>query len=69
MYYKKIGHALKDFYEVVLFGTMNAKLELHQLLQEDSRFIKNKIESKNFDKMTSKQQQDFIRAYFSKTHL
>jgi hypothetical protein len=66
MYYKKLGNALKDFYHVVLFGPTDAKLELYHLLQEDPRFQQTKMEIKDTDKMTPRQQQAFVRKYFSK---
>lgn len=65
-YYKKIGEAIKNYKRVILFGPTDAKIELFDLLSEDERFLKIKIEIKNTDKMTEYQQHEFVRAYFSR---
>jgi len=65
-YYKKIGDAIRNYEEVVLFGPTDAKVELHNILKTDHLFSKIKIEIKNTDKMTASQQNDFVREYFSK---
>jgi hypothetical protein len=65
-YYKKIGEAIKNYKRVILFGPTDAKVELFDLLSEDERFLKIKIEIKNTDKMTENQQYEFVRAYFSR---
>lgn len=65
-YYKKIGEAIKNYKRVILFGPTDAKIELFDLLSEDERFLKIKIEIKNTDKMTENQQYEFVRAYFSR---
>ncbi|WP_309641159.1 hypothetical protein [Flavobacterium sp.] len=64
-YYKKISNAIQNFYHVVLFGPTNAKQELFNMLREDHNFLKVKIEIKETDKMTSRQQQAFVRKHFS----
>lgn len=65
-YYKKLGEAIKNYKRVILFGPTDAKTELFDLISEDERFLKIKIEIKNTDKMTVNQQHDFVRDYFSK---
>ncbi|KIA86195.1 hypothetical protein [Flavobacterium sp. AED] len=65
-YYKKLGEAIKNYKRVILFGPTDAKTELFDLLSEDERFLKIKIEIKNTDKMTANQQHAFVRDYFSK---
>lgn len=65
-YYKKIAEAIKNYKRVILFGPTDAKIELFDLLSEDERFLKIKIEIKNTDKMTENQKHDFVREYFSK---
>lgn len=65
-YYKKISEVIKDYKRIILFGPTDAKIELFDLLSEDERFLKVKIEIKNTDKMTENQQHTFVNEYFSK---
>ncbi|MFV5699682.1 hypothetical protein ACM55H_15045 [Flavobacterium sp. ZT3R17] len=65
-YYKKLGEAIKNYKRVILFGPTDAKIELFDLLSEDERFLKIKIEIKNTDKMTENQQHNFVKNHFSK---
>jgi stalled ribosome rescue protein Dom34 len=65
-YYKKLGDAIRNFDEVVLFGPTNAKAELLNTLRADHRFEKIKIDVQQADKMTDNQQQAFVKDYFSK---
>jgi stalled ribosome rescue protein Dom34 len=64
-YYKKIGEAIKNYQEVLLFGPTNAKTELLNLLKADHHFEKIKLETKDADKMTQNEQHAFVRNYFS----
>ena len=66
-YYKKIGETLKNYQRVILFGPTDAKIELFDILSEDTRFLKIKIEIKNTDSMDENQQHNFVTNYFSKT--
>ena len=63
-YYKKLGDAIRNFQEVVLFGPTDAKNELLNLLKADHLFENIKIEAKNTDKITENQMHAFIREYF-----
>lgn len=65
-YYKKLEAVIKDFDEVVLFGPTNAKSELLNDLRKNHLFDKIKIEVINADKMTDKQQHEFVNDYFKK---
>lgn len=65
-YYKNLGEIIKNYDEVILFGTTDAKVELFNVLRADHRFAKIKIEIKQSDKMTENQQHTFVREYFSK---
>ena len=65
-YYKKLGEVIKNYEEVILFGPTDAKVELFDILSEDERFLKIKIEIKDTDKMTENQQYAFVNEYFSK---
>ncbi|HEY6142700.1 MAG TPA: hypothetical protein VIV55_04625 [Flavobacterium sp.] len=63
-YYKKIGEAIKDYGEVVIFGPTDAKVELLDTLRKKKEFEKIKIEIKNTDKMTENQKITFVKSYF-----
>ena len=63
-YYKKLGEAIQNFDEVLLFGPTNAKSELLNQLKADHLFDKIKIDAVPADKMTEFQQQTFISEYF-----
>ncbi|SFD59155.1 hypothetical protein SAMN05518672_102527 [Chitinophaga sp. CF118] len=65
-YYKKIGEAIKNHSEVLLFGPTEAKSELLNLLKNDHHFKDIKISIEDTDKLTEQQQQDFTIAFFSK---
>jgi hypothetical protein len=65
-YYKKLGEAIRNYDEVILFGPTNAKAELLNVLRADHRFVKIKIEIKQADKMTENQQHAFVKQHFAK---
>lgn len=65
-YYKKLEAEIRNFDEVVLFGPTNAKSELLNVLRKNHLFDNIKIEVINADKMTDKQQHEFVRDYFKK---
>ena len=65
-YYKKIGEAIKNYQDVLLFGPTSAKTELLNLLKADHLFEKIRIETKDADKMTQNEQHAFVREYFSR---
>ena len=64
-YYEKIGNAIKNYDEVLLFGPTKAKEELLNMLKSDRHFEKIKFEVKHADKMTENQQHAFVKDYFS----
>ena len=66
-YYRRIGETIKNYQRVILFGPTDAKIELFDILSEDTRFLKIKIEIKDTDKMDENQQHNFVKNYFSKT--
>lgn len=68
-YYKSLGEVIKKYQAVILFGPTDAKVELLNLLRADHLFDKIKIEIKQADKMTEKQQHAFVKEHFSKNHL
>lgn len=63
-YYKKLSDVIKDYKRVILFGPTNAKIELFDILSEDERFLKIKIEIKETDKMTENQRNSFVMDLF-----
>ena len=67
-YYKALGEIIKNYDEVIVFGPTDAKVELFNILRADHHFEKIKIEVKQTDKMTEKQQHAFVRGYFLKQH-
>ena len=64
-YYYKIANKIKNYDRIIIFGTSNAKNEFFDVLSEDERFLKTKIEITNTDKMDPAEQKDFIKKYFS----
>lgn len=65
-YYKNLAQIIKSFDEVILFGPTNAKWELYNQLKENHQFDSVKIEVKNTDKMSDKEQRNFIDDYFKR---
>jgi hypothetical protein len=63
-YYKKLIDVVKKYNDVILFGPTDAKTELYNVLNADNRFENIKIQVKQTDKMTAKQQHEFVREYF-----
>jgi hypothetical protein len=64
-YYRKLGDAIKNYRDVVLFGPTTAKNELLNVLNSDHRFENIKVEVRHADKMTTNQQHAFVKDYFS----
>jgi stalled ribosome rescue protein Dom34 len=64
-YYKKIGEAIRNYQDVLLFGPTTAKTELFNMLKADHHFEKIRIETKDADKMTQNEQHAFVRKHFS----
>ena len=64
-YYNKIGEAIRNYGEVILFGPTEAKVELFNILKVDHNFEKIKIEVQQTDKMTENQQHAFVKDYFT----
>lgn len=65
-YYKNLAQIIKSFDEVILFGPTDAKVELYNILKENHQFDSIKIEVKNTDKMSNKEQQLFVDDYFKR---
>ena len=65
-YYKSLIEIIREYDEVVIYGPSSAKTELYNLIRADHRYDAIKIETKSANKMSYKEQHDFITAYFSK---
>lgn len=63
-YYQKLGDAILDYDEVILFGPTEAKNELANSLKDNHLFEKIKIVIKPADKMTESQQHEFLKEFF-----
>lgn len=63
-YYKKIGDAIRNYDQVIVFGPTSAKNEFHNMLKGDRHFENVRIEVKSADKMTENQQKAFVKDYF-----
>lgn len=64
-FYKKLSEVIKEYDEVLLFGPTNAKVELFNLVRDNHLFANKKIEVKQADKMTEKQEHAFVRDHFA----
>lgn len=65
-YYKELAQIIKNFDEVILFGPTDAKVELYNELKNNHQFDAIKIEVSNTDKMSEKEQRNFIDDYFKR---
>lgn len=65
-YYNKLMTAVKKYNEVILFGPTNAKEELFNAIVADARFHDIKIQIKQTNKMTPREQHAFVRDFFFK---
>ncbi|MEM0542283.1 hypothetical protein WFZ85_06620 [Flavobacterium sp. j3] len=65
-YYNSLIAVIKDYDEVVLFGPTTAKTELFNLIREEHKYDKIKIETKTAGKMSFEEQHVFILDYFKK---
>lgn len=64
-YIKTLTEIIINYDEVLLFGPSNAKLELHNVLKDNHRFDKIKVDVKPEDRLTEKQQYAFVREHFN----
>ncbi len=62
--FNKLGIAIEKYEQVLLFGPVDAKLELINFLKSDSRFDKIKIEVIQTNIMNEDQQHSFVERYF-----
>lgn len=64
-YYKELSDIIREYSEVLLFGPTDAKIELYNLIKKNHLYKDIKIEIKQTDKMTEKNQHKFVRDFFS----
>jgi hypothetical protein len=64
-YYQKLSEVIQHYEEVVLFGPTEEKVELFDVMSEDKRCLKLKVEIKETSEMSEDQQHDFVKDYFS----
>lgn len=64
-FYNKIANTITNYKKIILFGPSNAKNDFFDVLSEDERFYKLKIEIKETDRMNINQQHAFINEYFA----
>lgn len=64
-YYKAIAEVIKNYNDVLIFGPTDAKLELVNSLKKDNHFSNIKIVVKTTDKLDNKEQEVFVKKYFT----
>jgi hypothetical protein len=64
-YYKQISETILKYDHVLLFGPTDAKIELHNFLNEDLHFKDVKIDVETADNMSDIEQASFVTKYFS----
>lgn len=64
-YFSKLNEIIRDYKKIILFGPSDAKIELFDILSEDERCLKIKVEIQQADQMTENQEQAFVKEYFS----
>ena len=62
--YKDLATIILNYEHVLLFGPTNAKLELHNYLNQDSHFKDIKIDIETADFMTDREKKVFVKQYF-----
>lgn len=65
LYYKAIAEVIKEYNDVLIFGPTDAKLELVNSLKKDNHFSNIKIVVKTTDKLDNKEQEVFVKKYFT----
>lgn len=63
--FKKLGTAIENYSEVLLFGPIDVKLEFLKFLKADTRFDQIKIDVQQTNEMSEDQQQVFVSKHFS----
>ncbi|MFC5283826.1 hypothetical protein [Pedobacter alpinus] len=63
-FYKDIAEKILNYKHVLLFGPTNAKLELKNFLDKDSKFKDIQIDVEAADKMTDHERKTFVKNHF-----
>jgi len=63
-FFKKIANVIINYDYALLFGPTDAKVELLNYLRLEHKFDKIKMEVKNTDKLTDKQELKFVKNQF-----
>ena len=63
-FYVKLRDELLDYNSVLLFGSTNAKTQMQNILQTDKQFSDVEVTIKNTDKLSEKEQIDFVNECF-----
>jgi stalled ribosome rescue protein Dom34 len=64
-YYNMISETIKNYKKVILYGPKGAKMEFFDVLSEDIRFFKTKVEIKDTEELNLQQQYDFLRNHIA----
>ncbi len=67
-FYDELGDIIKKYDEVILFGPTDAKVELLNILENDSHFDKINISIEEADKMSESQRHAFVKSFFLKIY-
>lgn len=65
-YYKALSEVILNYQKVILFGPTDAKIELYNLLKDDTKFKNIMLDSASTDKLSANQQFAFVKNYFQK---
>ncbi len=68
-YYEKLGHVIRNYESVLLFGPTDAKTELLHVLRADHRFADINIDVETAGRMTENQEHAFVKKHFSQPNL
>lgn len=66
IFYQELCIVIKNYDEIVLFGPMEAKTELRNILRNDPFFLKKRIAIEHTSHMNDAQQHRFVEDYFLK---
>jgi hypothetical protein len=65
-FYKQIAALIIDYDNILLFGPTDAKLELQNFLNKNTRFQNKQISVQSSDQMTLPEKFAFVKSYFKK---
>ncbi len=65
-YYNALSDVILNYQKVILFGPTDAKIELYNILKDDTKFKNIMLDSASTDKLSANQQFAFVKNYFQK---